>query len=522
MKKASYLLLGIVIVIAIILVFAPRVSGKSSNPCAVCHGGKGYYQYLDVLEGNSTNQIPTTINVGETKTVSVAIENTVNTPQYTTLSSATVTLSSQNGHFSVSAPSFNVGNLPKGTKTATWQITGVSSGTDSLLITANANNAHQHLSFSDSYSPNPSINVAQSGPPPPPPPPPPPTTYIVTLQSSSNGTTSPTSGSYNHTSGSSVTFTGTPKTGYKFDYWIVNGVTNANNPMTLTITSDTAVIPVLTLQAEPPPPAPASFTVTLESSVNGTTTPAAGNYSHAGGDTMNLTATPNANYRFEHWLVNGAANTANPLTLTVTSDVTAVPIFSLVTSPIMDSTSTPTTDQSSTPTSMSKITISISSPAEGEKWQVGTTHTIEWTVSESANSLNVTLEYSTVGYDGPWTVIGTNIPFSGSLVWTMPSTPATYYIRAIATDSANPSQGVLAMTSVEIIEPAPLKLSPEFLIRAIGLPATLVPGVLVPVARVSIARHKRKANPDDSIKNSTDSPARKESFSYKNINSTPR
>jgi hypothetical protein len=104
----------------------------------------------------------------------------------------------------------------------------------------------------------------------------------------------------------------------------------------------------------------------------------------------------------------------------------------------------------------------------------------------------------------------------------MPSTPATYYIRAIATDSANPSQGVLAMTSVEIIEPAPLKLSPEFLIRAIGLPATLVPGVLVPVARVSIARHKRKANPDDSIKNSTDSPARKESFSYKNINSTPR
>ena len=54
-----------------------------------------------------------------------------------------------------------------GTKTATWQITGVSEGFDSLLITTSGVNK-QHVTltflFSDSYSPSPSITVGHPSP----------------------------------------------------------------------------------------------------------------------------------------------------------------------------------------------------------------------------------------------------------------------------------------------------------------------------------------------------------------------
>jgi len=75
---------------------------------------------------------------------------------------------------------------------------------------------------------------------------PPATTYTVIIQSSTNGTTTPTSGTYNYTSGSSVTFTATPKTGYKFDHWLVDGVASTTNPMTKTITSGLTINPIFT------------------------------------------------------------------------------------------------------------------------------------------------------------------------------------------------------------------------------------------------------------------------------------
>lgn len=162
MNRVSYIVALAVLVIIIIIIISPAVSGRSANPCGSCH--RSYYQYLDILEDNSGNQIPTTINVGETKSVSILIENIINTQRYTTLSGVSVTLTSQNGHFSVAAPTFNVGNLPVGTKTVAWQIIGVSAGSDSLAITARGTNSHLSLSFSDNYSPSPLITVSKSTP----------------------------------------------------------------------------------------------------------------------------------------------------------------------------------------------------------------------------------------------------------------------------------------------------------------------------------------------------------------------
>jgi hypothetical protein len=99
------------------------------------------------------------MQVGETQTVRVLIENINNAPRYTQFTGVTATLTSQNGHFSVNSQTVNIGTIYPGTATATWQITGTSTGTDTLLISTSATNTHFSLRYSDSYSPSPIINI---------------------------------------------------------------------------------------------------------------------------------------------------------------------------------------------------------------------------------------------------------------------------------------------------------------------------------------------------------------------------
>ena len=61
----------------------------------------------------------------------------------------------------MNTPTCNIGSLPIGTATATWKITGVSQGSDILLISASATNTHENLRFSDSDSPSYSIFVTR-------------------------------------------------------------------------------------------------------------------------------------------------------------------------------------------------------------------------------------------------------------------------------------------------------------------------------------------------------------------------
>ena len=158
-----------------------------------------------------------------------------------------------------------------------------------------------------------------------------PTTYTVTIQSSPNGTTTPAAGTYNYTSDSSVTVAAVPNSGYKFDYWLIDEAVNETNPLTKIITSDLAINPVFTSESEP---APITFTVTIGSSPNGTTTPAAGAHEYTLDSSVTFNATANTGYKFDHWLVNGAADTTNPLTKTIRSDLTIDPIFTVQTQPL--------------------------------------------------------------------------------------------------------------------------------------------------------------------------------------------
>jgi hypothetical protein len=165
MRKTSVAVLFVAFTVVLLLVFSPASSGTSTNPCGQCHLGK-YVQHLDVLEGGSA--VPSQIGVGETENVTVTIENSVNAVTYSALSGVSLTLTSKNGYVSVSSPTVNIGSLPAGTENVTWQVTGVSDGYDSLVITAMGVNTHYNLPFSDSYSPSPSIAVGQPAATPPP------------------------------------------------------------------------------------------------------------------------------------------------------------------------------------------------------------------------------------------------------------------------------------------------------------------------------------------------------------------
>jgi hypothetical protein len=73
-----------------------------------------------------------------------------------------------------------------------------------------------------------------------------PTTYTVTIQSSPNGTTTPSAGTYNYSKSSTVALIATPNDGYKFDYWLIDGAVNATNPLSMIITSNVEINPVFT------------------------------------------------------------------------------------------------------------------------------------------------------------------------------------------------------------------------------------------------------------------------------------
>ena len=159
--KASFLMLAALAVVVALLLIAP-VFATSANPCSSCHGSQGYSQTLSI----TANQIPTSIEIGQTATVTATIQNIVDGAQSNTqLNSITATLSSQNGHFSVAAPSVTNRNLmPDASTTVTWQITAITAGSDQLVISASAQNNHNNLQFHDVISPNPTITVSLPAP----------------------------------------------------------------------------------------------------------------------------------------------------------------------------------------------------------------------------------------------------------------------------------------------------------------------------------------------------------------------
>ena len=152
----------------------------------------------------------------------------------------------------------------------------------------------------------------------------PPTQYSVNLSSNpSNGGT--TSGGGTHNSGSSVTITATPNSGYTFTNWTENGSavsTSSSYTFTIngnrTLVANFAVIP------------PTQYSVNLSSNPsNGGTTSGGGTYNS--GSSATVTATPNSGYTFTNWTVNGSAvSTSSSYTFTINGNRTLVANFAVI------------------------------------------------------------------------------------------------------------------------------------------------------------------------------------------------
>jgi len=86
-------------------------------------------------------------------------------------------------------------------------------------------------------------------------------------------------------------------------------------------------------------------------------------------------------------------------------------------------------------------TVDLTAPDGGEDWSGGSTHAIDWTMSDSdtPGNLQVTLEYSTNGLAGPWTLIQTVSRAQGAntFAWGVPCVNSNAArVRATASDGA--------------------------------------------------------------------------------------
>ena len=143
--------------------------------------------------------------------------------------------------------------------------------------------------------------------------------YTVTA-SANDATMGTVSGAGVYVKGVKATLTATANEGYQFVNWTINGETITTNPTIITVNSDVNAV--------------ANFAViqhTVTATVND---PAMGSVEGAGvynyGTTATLTATANEGYEFVGWTVGEETMTDNPLTLTVTSDVTVVANFKAI------------------------------------------------------------------------------------------------------------------------------------------------------------------------------------------------
>jgi len=146
--------------------------------------------------------------------------------------------------------------------------------------------------------------------------------YTLTVSSTTGGTTNPVSGTHTYSAGVTVGVTATPSAGYRFDHWVLDGSNNGTNPISVFMDKDHNLQAVFV----------ETHTLIILVSEGGTTNPAPGTYNYDNPTDVTVTAIPNANYRFDHWVYDNVNNgSANPITVHVGSGHTLQAVFTLIT-----------------------------------------------------------------------------------------------------------------------------------------------------------------------------------------------
>jgi parallel beta-helix repeat protein len=132
------------------------------------------------------------------------------------------------------------------------------------------------------------------------------TLYTLNISTTPGGTTNPPPGAYTYVSGTTVSVTAIPNTGFSFDYWLFDGEKRTENPITVIMDSNHTLHAVFTQ---------ITYQLSITATAGGTTNPAPGIYTYVNGTQVIITAIPNNGFSFDYWLLDGVKTTQNPITI---------------------------------------------------------------------------------------------------------------------------------------------------------------------------------------------------------------
>ncbi len=145
-------------------------------------------------------------------------------------------------------------------------------------------------------------------------------TSTLTITVSAGGTTDPSPGTHIYPAGTYVMVTAMPEEHYVFNHWELDGVpVGSENPYIVFLNPDHTLQAVFTL---------ASYTLTINSATGGDTNPAAGSYIYTAGTNRQVSATPDIDFVFDHWILDGGnAGSANPINVQMYANHELEPVF---------------------------------------------------------------------------------------------------------------------------------------------------------------------------------------------------
>ncbi|MEM2778314.1 MAG: hypothetical protein QXH00_06460 [Candidatus Jordarchaeales archaeon] len=120
---------------------------------------------------------------------------------------------------------------------------------------------------------------------------------LLTILAAEHGTTNPAPGSYWCVKDTSVSVTAVPDAYYEVDYWLLDGrYAGSSNTVTVVMDAPHTLQPVFRR---------IQYSLSISATAGGTTSPPPGTYLYDAGTYASVSAIPDANYTFSHWVLDG-------------------------------------------------------------------------------------------------------------------------------------------------------------------------------------------------------------------------
>ncbi|MDB5268627.1 MAG: hypothetical protein JWP58_1667 [Hymenobacter sp.] len=150
-----------------------------------------------------------------------------------------------------------------------------------------------------------------------------PASYALTANAVGSGTVVKNPDQATYASGTNVTLTANPATGFAFTGWS-GSATGTTNPLAVAMTANKTITATFTAVA------PATYSLTTTTVGTGSVTKSPNTATYASGSTVTLSATPGAGFTFTGWS-GDATGTTNPLTVTMTANKAITATFTATT-----------------------------------------------------------------------------------------------------------------------------------------------------------------------------------------------